>query len=87
MQSILLFQDGPEDAKAAKNAAENSGFVLLWGRFFHFGVTLGFGVTLTSLWADRSRMALVMPIVPPCVWPRRVHKQEIHINAKYFARP
>ena len=30
-------------------------------------------------------MALVMPIVPPCVWPRRVHKQEIHINAKYFA--
>ena len=47
----------------------------------------GFGLTLGSLWAYRRRMALVMPIVPPCVRHQRVHKQEILIFANYFACP
>ncbi len=32
-------------------------------------------------------MALVMPIVSPCVRPKRIHKQEILIYAEDFACP
>ena len=46
-----------------------------------------FGLTLGSLWADKGRMVLVMPIVSPCVRPKRVHEQEITIFAKDFACP
>ena len=50
-------------------------FRALWN---HFGVTLG------SLWPYRRRLACVMRIFSPCVRPKQVQKQEIHMHPQFF---